>query len=58
MLTILCTVQLVIIQLSADETLSKSLVHWLLMGGNVLGIIIAQIKRSSPPGGPPMKKKR
>lgn len=58
MLTILCTAQLIILQLTSDETLPKLLTHWLLIGANSIGIIVAQIKKNAPPKAPPRKKKR
>lgn len=57
-LTILATLQLIFLQFTMDDTLSRPVVHWLLSGANILGIVIAQIKRNHPPGKAPTKRRR
>lgn len=59
MLTIICTIQLGFIYLTADNTLdlSDKSSHRLLAVANLLGIVVAQIKRHNPPKDPPRKKR-
>jgi hypothetical protein len=57
-LSIVMTVQLIFLQFTMDSTLSRPTVHWLLSGVNVLGIIIAQIKRATGPPPRPLKHRK
>jgi len=58
-LTILLTVQAIFLQLTLDpESLSRVWVHRLLQAANIIGIVVAQIKRNAPPGPAPKRKHR
>jgi hypothetical protein len=55
-LTILLTLQAIFLQLTLDpESIPRNWVHRLLQAANLIGIIIAQLKRNTPPGPPPRK---
>lgn len=58
LLSIICTLQIIVLYLSADDTLALSdkTTHYLLTGANVLGIVIAQVKKNHPPKEAPRKR--
>ena len=54
-LTIFLTIQSIFLQLTMDTTMSRPVVHWSLTGANMLGILIAQLKKNNPSPPPPTK---
>lgn len=55
-LTVLLTIQAIFLQLTLDpESLPRNWVHRVLQAANIIGIVVAQVKRNNPP--PPRPRK-
>jgi hypothetical protein len=55
--SIIMTLQLIFLYLSADNSIPQQYVHWCLGVANILGIVVAQIKNRFPVPPRPLRKK-